>query len=147
MKSPQAFSLLEVMVAVALAGVLAATVTATFKGSLDEQARSKHEWQAFTIAQQMMEKLSALPRSHELLAHNTVLVAGVPGTAADATCPMGLGAQHKMVNGLGDDASGPYEMCVKVTDGHPSGNLKDIRVVVLYKTLTGNGNVLLQTIR
>lgn len=147
MKTPQAFSLLEVMVAVALAGVLAATVTATFKGSLDEQARSKHEWQAFTIAQQTMETLSALPRTHELLAHNTQLSASTPGTNADATCPMALGVQHKMVNGLGDAASGPYEMCIKVTDGHPSGNLKDVRVVVLYKTLTGNGNVLLQTLR
>ena len=147
MKQHRAFSLLEVMVAVALAGVLAGTVVATFKGSLDEQARSKHEWQAFTIAQQTMEKLSALPRSHELLAFNTPLSAGIPGTAADATCPMAAGEQNKTVNSLGDNASGPYRMCIKVTDGHPSGNLKDVRVIVLFKTLTGSGNVILQTIR
>lgn len=140
------FSLIEVMVAVALGAVIAATVVATFSGALNTQGRGKREWEAFTIAQQQMELLSALPTDASLLSSNS---SGVdPGSAADRTCSdIPPGAQHFRTNGLGDVVTaGQYDVCIKVTAGHPIGALRDVRVVVLYE-YGGTDGVLLQTIR
>ncbi len=140
------FSLVEVMVAMAVGGVIVASAVTSFKLSLDEQGRAKREWQAFTIAQQQMEILSSMPTGHALLVGNSSASSDI-GTAADADCsgiPAGL--QHKTVDGFGAVASGPFEMCVKVTDGSPFGSKKNIRVVVLFNA-GGKRHVLLQTIR
>ena len=142
------FSLLEAMVAIALAGVVAATVIATFKGSIDAQSRSKHDWHAFTIAQQNMERWSAIPRTSALLNENSTTTN--PGDATDSTCVgQPAGSRHFRVNELGQpSASGVYDLCIKVTDGSPEGALKNVRVVVEYaKTSGGTEHVLLQTIR
>ncbi len=144
------FSLLEVMVSVVLAGVLAATVAATFRGSLDEQARSKHEWQGFTIAQQQMELLASLPRTSSLLSGNSPLDAtNPPGSPGDIECAsVASPQQHFRTNELGvPTTSGVYELCWKITDGHPTGSLKNIRVIVLFRSSAGSGNVVLQTVR
>ncbi len=143
------FTLVEVMVAVALGGVVMASAVTTFKTSLDEQALGKREWQAFTIAQQYMELLSALPRDHTLLSGNaaegdtTIL-----GSAADGTCEsVGEGVQNFRVDGLGTRATGgQYTVCFKIKEGSPFGALKNVRVVVTY-TFAGARHVLLQTVR
>jgi prepilin-type N-terminal cleavage/methylation domain-containing protein len=142
------FSLIEAMVAISLAGVVAATVIATFKGAIDEQSRSKHDWQAFTLAQQQMERWSAMPRTSVLLDENAP--SANPGSAADATCSgVTAGERHQRMDGLGNaDVNGVYDVCVKVTDGSPEGSLKNVRVVVEYKNATGaTEHIMLQTVR
>lgn len=141
------FTLIEVMVAVGLGGVVMASAVSTFKTSLDEQALSKREWQAFTIAQQNMELLSALPRDHTLLSPNAA-GAVVPGSAADATCTdVGAGTQHFRVDGLGKKVTGgQYDVCFKVKEGDPVGSLKNVRVVVTY-VFGVQRHVVLQTVR
>jgi prepilin-type N-terminal cleavage/methylation domain-containing protein len=144
--SARAFSLVEVMVAMGLGGVIVASAVTTFKFALDEQGVAKREWQAFTIAQQRMELLSALPTTHPLLANN---VAGAnAGTAADATCDdIALGPQHLQVDGLGNPKPGGlFDVCYRVTDGNPIGSKKNVRVVITYE-YEGKRHVTLQTIR
>lgn len=140
------FSLVEVMVAMGLGGVIVASAVTSFKYSLDEQALAKREWQAFSIAQQRMEILSTLPLSHPLLTGNAAGAAA--GTAADGRCDdLAGGPQRFRVNGLGDPlAGGPFEVCYRVTDGNPIGTKKNVRVVVVYD-YQGKRHVLLQTIR
>lgn len=143
------FSLLEAMVAIVMAGVVAAIVVATFKGSLDEQSRSKNDWQAFTIAQQQMELFAALPRSSAMLNENDTNAN--PGSVADATCtgvPTGDG-RHQRVDALGNlSATGSFDVCVKVTDNKPEGALKYVRVIVDYTGHNGaTEHVALQTVR
>ena len=135
------------MVAVAFGGVVMATAASAFKTSLDEQALSKREWQAFTIAQQNMELLAALPRDHTMLGANNVGSA-VPGSKEDAICTdISVGAQHFRVDGLGvPKAGGQYDVCFKVKEGDPLGSLKNVRVVVVY-TFGVQRHVVLQTVR
>lgn len=140
------FSLIEVMVAMGLGGIIVASAVTSFKYTLDEQALAKREWQAFTIAQQRMEILAALPTSHTLLVGN---VGGTnAGTAADATCEdIGVGPQHLIMDGLGNEvATGQFHVCYRVTDGNPIGSKKNVRVVVTYDS-GGKRHVMLQTIR
>jgi prepilin-type N-terminal cleavage/methylation domain-containing protein len=146
-KKTSAFSLIEVMVAMGIGGVIVASAVTSFKFSLDEQARAKREWQAFTIAQQQMEVLSSLPTTHALLSAN-VSSAVAAGSDADATCDgIANGLQRKRVDGLGTaSATGQFDLCVKITDGSPFGSKKNIRVVVLFDA-GGKRHVLLQTIR
>ena len=143
----RAFSLIEVMVAMGLGGVIIASAVTSFKVSLDEQGIAKREWQAFTVAQQRMELLAALPTTHPLLT-GTVGSATAAGTDADAICSdIPLGSQHMKVDGLGlDSATGQFEVCYRITDGNPLGSKKNVRVVALYG-YEGNRNVILQTIR
>ena len=146
MSAPKGFSLIEVMVALALGGVITATAVTTFKASLDEQGISKRDWEAFTIAQQTMEVVSSVPDDDDRLGANSS--ASSPGSAADAECAsIATGVQHFTTNALGvPTPGGPFEVCIKVKDGNPFGSLKNIRVVVLY-TAVGARNVMLQTIR
>ncbi len=142
------FSLLEAMVAMGLAGVLAGTVSATFKGSILEQAKSRHEWEAFTIAQQTMERWSAMPRASALLDQNSTT--STPGTAADNTCTgVTAGERHKKVDAYGvASVTGAYDVCVKVTDANPEPTLKNVRVIVEFADATGvSRNIVLQTFR
>lgn len=144
------FSLLEAMVALALSGLLAGTVSATFTGSIAQQSKSKHDWEAFTIAQQYMERWSSMPRSSALLDENVAAAAGTPGAAADADCSgVPAGERHRRVDGYGvAKANGVYDVCVKVSDGSPEGILKNVRVVVSWVSSAGaTQNVLLQTFR
>jgi len=145
--SHHAFSLVEVMVAMALAGVVVASAVTSFKYSLDEQALAKREWLAFTVAQQQMEILASLPTTHPLLTAN-VSSAVAAGTPADAICTdVPPGTQHFRVNGLGDVATdGQFDVCFRVTDGSPLGSKKNVRVVVVYQS-GGARHVMLQTIR
>ncbi len=141
------FSLVEVMVALALSGLVVGTAVVAFHDSVVNQASAKHEWIAFSIAQQRMELLAAIPRNSTILNDNTASAVGA-GTAADALCTMTTGPQHFRVNELGDpDAAGVYDLCWRVTDGSPSADLKNIRVVVLYPVLNGSRHVIVQTIR
>jgi prepilin-type N-terminal cleavage/methylation domain-containing protein len=151
-RSGPGFSLIEVMVAMLLGGIVVGATVTSLKASLDEQGASKLEWESFTIAQQTMELLSALPRDHGLLSGNDGVGGGTspatgPGTAADRECAsIAQGAQHFRTNALGKVVSdGAFDVCIKVKDGHPFGVLKNVRVVVM--TSSGAGNVLLQTIR
>lgn len=135
------------MVAVAVAGLTVAAAVSSFKHSLDEQARSKKEWQAFTIAEQRMEMLASLPNSHPLLTANSAKSGVAAGSDADADCSEVGGAQHVVVDGLGNpDPKGGFDLCTKVTAGDPSGNLMNIRTFVNYE-LGGKRHVVLQTIR
>jgi prepilin-type N-terminal cleavage/methylation domain-containing protein len=145
--SQHAFSLVEVMVAMALAGIVVASAVTSFKYSLDEQALAKREWLAFTVAQQQMEILASLQTTHPLLTGN-VSSAIAAGTAADAICTdIPLGAQHFSVNGLGDvTTNGQFDVCFRITDGSPLGSKKNVRVVVVYQS-GGARHVVLQTIR
>jgi prepilin-type N-terminal cleavage/methylation domain-containing protein len=140
------FSLIEVMVALGLGAVIAATVVATFSSVLGAQGRSKREWEAFTIAEQQLELLASLPSDAGLLAPNSNSTA--PGAAADRRCDdIPAGPQHFRTNGLGDvRPSGAYDVCIKVTAGNPFGGLRNVRVVALYE-FGGTDGVLLQTIR
>ncbi len=140
------FSLVEVMVALALGGVITATAVTSFKASLDEQGISKRDWEAFTIAQQTMELVSSVPLTDNRLAPNST--ASTPGALADAECASITSTmQHFKTNALGIVTSdGPFEVCIKVNNGSPFGALRNIRVVVLY-TAVGARNVMLQTIR
>lgn len=129
-----------------LGGIIVASAVTSFKFSLDEQAIAKRDWLAFTVAQQRMELLSALPTTHPLLAGN---VAGTgAGTDADGTCAdIALGTQHFKVNGLGEpETDGQFDLCYRVTDGNPIGSKKNVRVVITYE-FQGKRHVLLQTIR
>jgi len=142
----RAFSLIETMVALAISGVLAATVVSTFSAALNEQAKSKRDWAAFTIAQQNMELLASLPKGAAELSANSN--AANPGNAADRICtdiPDGL--QHFRTNELGvKTAGGAYDVCMRVTAGNPLGSLNNIRVVVTYD-FGGTHAVQLQSIR
>jgi prepilin-type N-terminal cleavage/methylation domain-containing protein len=142
------FSLIEVMVAMLLGAVVAATAVTSLKSSLDDQRDSKLDWEGFTIAQQTMELLSSLPRDHGLLSGNDA-VGGTffPGTPSDRNCAaIASGPQHFTTNALGKVvAGGAFDVCIKVKDGHPFGVLKNVRVVVTSSS--GDSNVLLQTIR
>lgn len=142
------FSLLEVMVAVAVAGLSIAAAVSSFKHSLDEQARAKKEWQAFTIAEQRMELLAALPATHPFLTPNSAAGSIRAGSIEDADCSEVTNvAQHSRVNGLGiTEATGFFDLCTKVTAGDPSGNLLNVRTFVTYE-LGGKQHVVLQTIR
>ncbi len=140
------FSLIEVMVAMGLGGVIVASAVTTFKYALDEQALAKREWQAFTIAQQRMEILAALPTTHPLLVGNAP--GNNAGTAADATCDdIAVGAQHFRLDGLGNlSPTGQFDLCFRITDGNPIGSKKNVRVVIIYD-YQGKRHVTLQTIR
>ena len=142
------FSLLEAMVALSMAGVLGGTVAATMRGSILEQSRSKHEWEAFTVAQQTMERWSAMPRSSPLMDQNSSTT--TPGSSADNTCAgVPGGERHRRVDAYGvPSVNGVYDVCVKVTDGSPETTLKNIRVVVEYRDGSGaTANTVLQTYR
>jgi prepilin-type N-terminal cleavage/methylation domain-containing protein len=152
MKRFAGFSLIEVMVTMVIGGVVVGATVTSLKTSLDDQGASKVEWESFTIAQQTMELLSALPRDHGLLSGNDSVGGGAsaatgPGTAADRNCStIAPGPQHFRTDALGKVvANGAFDVCIKVKDGHPFGVLKNVRVVV--STSSGAGNVLLQTIR
>ena len=116
---------------------------------MDEQGRSKKEWQSFTIAQQVMEQWASMPRSSALLDEND---SGnqAAGTEADGTCA-GIpdGDRHYRADELGNKVTtGPYEVCVKITSGSPEPGLVNVRVVVVYTdNNTGSRHVLLQTAR
>lgn len=140
------FSLIEVMVAMGLGGVIVASAVTTFKYALDEQALAKREWQAFTVAQQQMEVLAALPTTHPLLVGNVGPTGA--GTAADAICnDIVVGHQHFRTDGLGNlSATGSFDVCYRITDGNPIGSKKNVRVVVTYDS-GGKRHVMLQTIR
>ena len=140
------FSLIEVMVAMGLGGLIVASAVSSFKFSIEEQALAKREWQAFTIAQQRMEILAALPVTHPLLLGN--VSGGEAGTPADATCDdIAIGPQHLVMDGLGnEDDRGSFDVCYRVTDGNPIGSKKNVRVVVNYDS-GGKRHVMLQTIR
>lgn len=143
---PRAFSLIETMVALGLGGVIAANVVVTFSAAINTQGRGKREWAAFTIAQQNLELLAALPNDSEfLLANDSSLT---PGARSDLTCTgIPLGVQHFRTNGLGDKlATGQFDVCYKITSANPIGGLRNVRVVVLYE-FGGQSGVLLQTVR
>jgi prepilin-type N-terminal cleavage/methylation domain-containing protein len=144
--APKGFSLVEVMVALALGGVITATAVTSFKASLDEQGISKRDWAAFTIAQQTMEVVSSVPDDDSRLSTNSTATS--PGSAADAECAsITSTVQHFKTNDLGvPTVGGAYDVCIKVNNGNPFGQLKNVRVVVLY-TAVGARNVILQTIR
>ena len=59
----RAFSLVEVMVALALSGLVVGTAVIAFHDSVVNQATAKHEWVAFSIAQQRMELLASSPKT------------------------------------------------------------------------------------
>jgi hypothetical protein len=134
------------MVAMAVGGVIIATAVTSFKFSLDEQALSKREWQAFTIAQQRMELLSALPTSSPLLVGNVAATGA--GTEADGRCDdIATGVQRFRMNGLGEpDNAGQFDVCYRITDGNPIGSKKNVRVVVTFD-FQGKRHVILQSIR
>jgi prepilin-type N-terminal cleavage/methylation domain-containing protein len=141
------FSLVEVMVAIGLSAIVIGAAVGAFHGSLVEQAASKHKWVAFSIGQQQMEMLASIPKDAVPLAQNVASAVGA-GTDADAICDMAIGPQHFRVNDLGAPSlTGTYELCWRVTDGSPSADLKNVRVVVLFPVLNGSGHVILQTIR
>jgi prepilin-type N-terminal cleavage/methylation domain-containing protein len=141
------FSLVEVMVAIGLSGLVVGTAVVAFRDSIVNQATAKHEWVAFSIAQQRMELLASIPTSSLALVQNTTSAIDA-GTDADAVCDMPLGSQHFRVNDLGvPTADGVYELCWRVTDGSPSAALKNIRVVVKYPVFSGSRHVIVQTIR
>lgn len=146
MSAPKGFSLVEVMVALALGGVITATAVTSFKASLDEQGISKRDWAAFTIAQQTMELVSSVPLDDDRLGVNST--SSSPGAASDAECASVTSAvQHYRTDEFGiPSASGPFEVCIKVNNGNPFGQLRNIRVVVLYSAV-GARHVMLQTIR
>lgn len=129
-----------------LGGVIVASAVTSFKFALDEQALAKRGWQAFTVGQQRMELLAALPTTHSLLTGN--VTGANAGSAADATCTdIATGAQHFKTDGLGDlDANGQFDVCYRVTDGNPLGSKKNVRVVVTYE-YQGKRHVMLQAIR
>lgn len=129
-----------------LGGVIVATAVTSFKFALDEQALAKREWQAFTIGQQRMELLAALPTTHSLLTGN--VSATNAGSTADGTCDdIAGGAQHFRTNGLGDaESGGQFDVCFRITDGSPIGSKKNVRVVVVYD-YQGKRHVMLQAIR
>lgn len=141
------FSLVEAMVAIGLAGVIAAAVTVAFQGALVEQEDARHEWAGFTIAQQRMELLASMPRSAADLTENSTVAE--PGMAADATCDdVPMGPRHYRVDALAVPAdNGFYEVCWKVNANHPIGNVQNIRVVVSWATRSGRSHVLMQTVR
>ena len=140
------FSLVEVMVAMAIAGVLGATSVATFKGSLDESARSKHEWIAFTLAQKQMELLLSAPKNAAALQGDSATAS--PGSAVDESCADAEPARTSRLTELGAASStGPYVLCWKVKAGSPSGDLRNIRVVVTFPLFQGSDHVFLQAIR
>jgi prepilin-type N-terminal cleavage/methylation domain-containing protein len=146
MSAPKGFSLVEVMVALALGGVVTAAAVTSFKASLDEQGISKRDWAAFTIAQQTMELVSSVPNDDSRLSANST--AALPGSAGDAECAsITSTSQHFTTDELGvPTLGGPYEVCIKVNNANPFGQLKNVRVVVLY-TAPGARHVILQTIR
>lgn len=140
------FSLVEVMVALSIAGILGATSVATFKGSLDESARSKHEWIAFTLAQKQMELLLSAPKNAAALQGDSSTAA--PGSTADETCADADASRRSRVTELGTpSATGAYVLCWKVKAGSPSGDLRNIRVVVTFPLFQGSDHVFLQAIR
>jgi Tfp pilus assembly protein PilV len=142
-----AFSLVEVMVAMGLSGLVVGTAVVAFHDSIVNQATAKHEWMAFSIAQQRMELLSSIPTGSLALVQNTTTAIDA-GTDVDAVCNMPLGDQHFRVNELGvATADGVYELCWRVTDGSPSAALKNIRVIVKYPVFSGSRHVIVQTIR
>lgn len=146
-RPPAGFSLIEAMVAIGLAGVIAASVTIAFQGALVEQEDARHEWAAFTIAQQRMELLASMPRGAADLTENSTATA--PGSASDATCDdVPMGPRHHKVDDLAVPAEdGFFDVCWKVNANHPVGNVNNIRVVVTWPTRTGRGHVLMQTVR
>jgi type II secretory pathway pseudopilin PulG len=143
----KAFSLVEAMVAIAIAGLIAATVTAAFQGALVEQADARHEWAGFTIAQQRMELLASMPRGAADLDANSTHPE--PGSAADATCDdVPMGPRRYLVDAAGlASPTGDYEVCWKVNANHPIGNVNNIRVIATWPTRSGRGHVLMQTVR
>lgn len=149
MKHPKApaFSLIEAMVAIAIAGLAAAAVTAAFQGALVEQEDARHEWAGFTIAQQRMELLASMPRGAADLDANSTHPD--PGGDADATCDdVSMGPRHYRVDAIGlAHQDGVYEVCWKVNANHPVGNVNNIRVIATWPTRSGRGHVLLQTVR
>jgi hypothetical protein len=135
------------MVAIGLAGVIAAAVTVAFQGALVEQEDARHEWAGFTIAQQRMELLASMPRGAADLTANSTHAQ--PGSDADATCDdVPMGPRHYRVDDLARPAAdGFYEVCWKVNANHPIGNVQNIRVVATWPTRSGRGHVLMQTVR
>lgn len=143
---PRGFSLLEAMVALALSALIAASVVATFKGALDDQGKSKHEWIAFTIAQQTMERLSAASRNSAVLAENDPGRAN-PGQGTDLQCDLNDPLTHFRVDEFGvAAATGVYDLCWKIT-ADAILNVRNLRVLVTYPSETGTSHVLLQTLR
>lgn len=142
------FSLLEVMVAMAIAGIFVSNAVSAFAGSIHANADAKRSWVAFTIAQQQMEILSAIPVTALALAHNSTAVN--LGKTADASCNGLPASLIRRVNTFGvADPKGFFELCWRVTVGSPARELRNIRVIVNYPKMASQevAHVVLQTIR
>lgn len=145
-----AFTMIEVMIALALAAVAGAAAVSVYTLAVRNSGDQGNEWQAVAIAQQQMEKLASAPRTSSLLA-DTVADTATPGSAADRTCDTGVdgtlgGNGH--VNGLGDpDNTGLFQLCWKNTAGSPAGILINTRVMVVYPTRESTKTIFFQLLR
>ena len=145
-----AFTMIEVMIALALAGIAGAAAVSVYTLAVRNGGDQGNEWQAVAIAQQQMEFLASAPRTSALLA-DTVVDGAAPGSTGDRTCASGVdgtrgGNGH--VNGLGDpDNNGLFELCWKNTAGSPSGILINTRVIVTYPTRDSTKTIFFQLLR
>lgn len=145
----RAFSLIEVMVSLGIAALTGSMAVAAFQRGVAQAGAGDREWIAFTLAQQQLEMLAAAPRTSALL-DDVVADAATPGSRADANCATGVdGRVAARVDALGvAAANGPYELCWKTTDDHPSGSLKNVRAIVTFPSERGERkSVQLQVLR
>ena len=145
------FSLIEAMVALAISGIIGLSAIVSFKQTLAVASNSEHGWIAFALAERRMELLAGAASTASIL-NDVVADAAAPGTPDDITCDSGVDAPATTaeirVNADGKpDLDGLYELCWKVTQRNPIGQLKNIRVVATYPVDGGRAHVFLQTIR
>lgn len=123
MHSEKGFTIIEVMIALAIfsIGIMAAWALQT--GSTRANTKARHLTSAATWASDRLERLIQLSYTH------ADLTAGVHAPAPDAD---GIDNNH---NGLIDEPgeSGPLQLTWRVTDDSPIARTKTVRVDVVWR--------------
>jgi prepilin-type N-terminal cleavage/methylation domain-containing protein len=144
------FSLIEAMVALSISAIIGLSAIVAFKQTVSVATNNEHAWVAFTLAEKRMELLSGAASSATILNDITV-DAAPPGSDGDHTCASGVDgpapADIRVDEEGKPSATGAYELCWKVTQNDPLGQLRNIRVVATYPVDGARRHVFLQTIR
>lgn len=137
------FSMLEALVALAIAAIVITSSAALFLHSIRSSADPGRRFSALTIAEQRMELLASVPANSPLLTNSEAGVITDPDPSAGVDGPA---AANRRVNERGEpDASGMFEVYWKIEN--PVGTLRHIAVYCRYNSSEGASHVVLETYR
>jgi prepilin-type N-terminal cleavage/methylation domain-containing protein len=136
------FTLIEVMVAAALLAVVGTVGLATFQAASGQQGKNRHEWIAFSIAQQRMELLSAAPKAAAIMTPKAT-----DDLSTNSCAGVDVERSYKVDQYGMPNVNGLYQLCWKIVGDVPIGNTRTVEVLVFYPPGGGNNRVQLRTVR